>query len=294
VNWPAETGPLAGFRVLSLAGNIPGPLAAARLHALGAAVCKVEPPGGDALAAASAPWYAALHAGQDVIRLNLKDAADRAQLDPLLAAADLLLTASRPAGLARLGLAWADLHAAYPDLCQVAIVGHSARAVDCPGHDLTYQAAAGLLAPPALPRALLADFAGAERAVAVALALLLARQRGQGSGYREVALGEAAEDFAAPLRHGLTAPGGLLGGGLPTYNLYPAQEGWVALAALEPGFAQRLQHALNLAEITHRALAASFRTQSAETWEQWAISHDLPLVAVKAAEANPDPGRTDH
>jgi len=268
------------MRVLSLAANIPGPLAAARLQALGAAICKVEPPGGDALAAACPAWYATLHAGQDVIRLNLKDVADRAQLGPLLAAADLLITASRPAGLARLGLAWADLHAAYPDLCQVAIVGHSAPAVDRPGHDLTYQAAAGLLAPPALPRALLADLAGAERTVAVALALLLARQRGQGSGYQEVPLAGIAKDFAAPLLYGLTAPGGLLGGGLPSYNIYPAQDGWVALAALERGFLQRLQHALNIAEITHSALADIFRTQPAQTWEQWAITHDLPLVAV--------------
>lgn len=263
------------MRVLSLAANIPGPLAAARLQALGAAICKVEPPGGDALAAACPAWYATLHAGQDVIRLNLKDVADRAQLGPLLAAADLLITASRPAGLARLGLAWADLHAAYPDLCQVAIVGHSAPAVDRPGHDLTYQAAAGLLAPPALPRALLADLAGAERTVAVALALLLARQRGQGSGYQEVPLAGIAKDFAAPLRYGLTVPGGL-----PSYNIYPAQDGWVALAALERGFLQRLQHALNIAEITHSALADIFRTQPAQTWEQWAITHDLPLVAV--------------
>ena len=288
MNWPADTGPLAGLRVLSLAGNIPGPLAVARLHALGAAVCKVEPPGGDALAAACPAWYAALHAGQEVIRLNLKDRADRAQLDPLLAAADLLITASRPAGIARLGLAWDDLHAAYPDLCQVAIVGHAAPAADRPGHDLTYQAAAGLLVPPALPRVLLADLAGAERAVAVALALLLARQRGQGSGYREVALADVAEDFAATLRHGLTAPGGLLGGGLPSYNIYAAQEGWVALAALEPGFVQRLQHSLHIAEITHSALADIFRTQPAQTWEQWAIQHDLPLVAVHDPTANAD------
>jgi crotonobetainyl-CoA:carnitine CoA-transferase CaiB-like acyl-CoA transferase len=274
--------------VLSLAGNIPGPLAAARLQALGAAICKVEPPGGDALAAACPAWYAALHAGQEVIRLNLKGVADRAQLDPLLAVADLLITASRPAGLARLGLAWNDLHAAYPDLCQVAIVGHSAPAVDRPGHDLTYQAAAGLLAPPALPRALLADLAGAERTVAVALALLLVRQRGQGGGYQEVALVGIAEDFAAPLRYGLTAPGGLLGGGLPSYNIYPAQDGWIALAALEPAFLQRLQAALHVTEITHSTLADIFRTQPAPAWEQWAITHDLPLVAVHNPIPNAD------
>jgi crotonobetainyl-CoA:carnitine CoA-transferase CaiB-like acyl-CoA transferase len=38
--------------------NLPGPLAAARLHALGAAITKIEPPEGDPLAAACPAWYA--------------------------------------------------------------------------------------------------------------------------------------------------------------------------------------------------------------------------------------------
>jgi crotonobetainyl-CoA:carnitine CoA-transferase CaiB-like acyl-CoA transferase len=178
-------------------------------------------------------------------------------------------------------------------------VGHSAPEVDRPGHDLTYQATVGLLVPPVLPHVLLADLAGAERAVAVALALLLARQRGQGSGYREIALAGIAEDFATPLRYGLTTPGGLLGGGLPTYNIYPAQEGWIALAALEPVFFKRLQQVLNITEVTDTVLAAIFRTQPAQTWEQWAITHDLPLVAVHDPTANDDhspyrPLATDH
>ena len=116
--------PLENIRVLTLAVNLPGPLAAARLHQLGAAVVKVEPPGGDALAQASPDWYRELHEGQEIVRLNLKDAEDRARLDTWLGRADLLLTATRPAALRRLGLAWAELHARYPRLCQVALVGY--------------------------------------------------------------------------------------------------------------------------------------------------------------------------
>ena len=103
--------PLAGVRGLLLAVNLPGPLAAARLHALGAAITKIEPPEGDPLAAACPAWYAALHAGHTVERLNLKKAADRVRLDSLLATSDLLITALRPAALARLELDWATLHA---------------------------------------------------------------------------------------------------------------------------------------------------------------------------------------
>ena len=46
--------PLAGIRVVSVAVNLPGPLAAARLAEFGAEVVKIEPPTGDPLAALDA------------------------------------------------------------------------------------------------------------------------------------------------------------------------------------------------------------------------------------------------
>ncbi|SLD27552.1 Predicted acyl-CoA transferases/carnitine dehydratase [Mycobacteroides abscessus subsp. massiliense] len=46
--------PLTGVNVVSLAINLPGPAACARLAEFGAAVTKVEPPGGDPLAPAKA------------------------------------------------------------------------------------------------------------------------------------------------------------------------------------------------------------------------------------------------
>jgi crotonobetainyl-CoA:carnitine CoA-transferase CaiB-like acyl-CoA transferase len=272
--------PLQGLRIVNLAINLPGPLAAAELHRLGAQVSKVEPPGGDPLAHFCPPWYAALCAGHAVVQLDLKQAAGRAQLATLLAEADLLLTAMRPTALARLALDWPTLHARYPRLCQVAIVGAAAPHADRPGHDLTYQALAGLVTPPMLPRTLLADLAGAERAVSAALALLLGRARGDGAGYAEVALAAVAQDLAAPLRYGLTQPGGRLGGGWPGYGLYPAREGWIALAALEPHFWQRLQRELDLHEPTHDELARLFSARSAAEWAAWAAERDLPLVMV--------------
>src|SRR5262249_8587140 len=76
--------PLENIRVLTLAVNLPGPLAVARLRQLGAAVVKVEPPEGDPLARVKPDWYRALHEGQEVFRLNLKDAEGRARLDTWL------------------------------------------------------------------------------------------------------------------------------------------------------------------------------------------------------------------
>ncbi len=273
--------PLHGFGVVSLAANVPGPVACARLRALGARVVKVEPPAGDPLEAYSAEWYRKLAAGQEVLRLDLKDPAGRGALDGLLAAADLLVTSSRLSALERLGLGWEALRARFPRLCQVAIFGHAGAERDRAGHDLTYQAAQGLAGPGGLPRTLLADLASAERAAGAALALLLARERGAEAGYTEVTLAEVAADLAAPLRHGLTAPGGLLGGGLPAYGVYAAREGHVAVAALEPHFAARLREELGLAELTREALEAALGARTAAEWEAWADARDLPLAALR-------------
>jgi crotonobetainyl-CoA:carnitine CoA-transferase CaiB-like acyl-CoA transferase len=272
--------PLDGIRMLTLAVNLPGPVAAARLRGLGAVVVKVEPPRGDPLGHAVPEWYRALHEGVEVIALDLKSGEGRERLASRLEASDLLLTATRPAALGRLGLAWDDLHARYPRMCQVALIGEAPPGDDRPGHDLTYQARAGLVTPPQLPRTCVADLAGAERAVSAALAVLLARERGQGAQYVAVSLAEAAADFAEPLRYGLTTSGGLLGGALPGYGLYPARDGWVAVAALEPHFWERLTRELGLGTPGRQQLGEAFQTRTAADWEAWAVAQDLPLVAV--------------
>ena len=264
-----------------MAVNLPGPLAASRLRRFGAAITKIEPPSGDPLATASPALYRALSTGQQVVHLNLKQDDGRQRLDDLLHESDLLLTASAPSSLARLGLAWKDLCARYPRLCQVAIVGNPGAGAERPGHDLTYQASLGLLRPPELPRLLLADLAGAERAVSEALALLLARDRIGAGGYAEVSLTEAGAAFAVPFLHGLTAPGGLLGGGSPVYNLYPTREGWLAIACIEPQFQERLKRALGIDQLTHDELERAFGQRTAREWEAWAQAHDLPLTAVR-------------
>jgi crotonobetainyl-CoA:carnitine CoA-transferase CaiB-like acyl-CoA transferase len=281
--------PLANLRVLSLAINLPGPLAVAQLCRLGATVTKIEPPEGDPLARASRAWYEALHAGLAIVSLNLREEAARSQLDAHMGQADLLVTASRRAALERLRLGWTQLHVRYPRLCQVAIVGYPSPNDHLPGHDLTYQAQLGLLTPPNLPRICLADIAGAQEAVSAALTLLLARERSGESGYAEVSLASAAGRFVESLRFGLTTPSGLLGGGDPGYDLYPAGEGWIALAALERRFRDRLVEQLELPSLDREALRAIFKTRPALEWEKWAAERDLPLVAVREAVAGAEP-----
>src|SRR5262249_35929792 len=107
-------------------------------------------------------------------------------------------------------------------------------------------------------------------------------------------LAEAAEYFAQPLRYGLTTSGGILGGGFPGYNLYRTKHGWLALAALEPHFWQKLGQELGLVSPTQDQLQNIFLTSTAREWETWGAERDLPLAAVWDATITSAPSATPH
>lgn len=271
---------LDGIHVVALTTNIPGPVAAARLRALGARVTKVEPSHGDPLAVASAPWHAALSTGIETIQLNFRDRGAQAALHAHLGGADVLLTAMRARSLERIGLQWERLHAQYPQLSVIALSGEAPPHDDRAGHDLTYQARAGTISAPAMPRALVGDMAAAERIVSVTLAALLKRGRTDEGSFAQVSIVDCARDFAAPYRYGLTREEGALGGSLATYGIYPTQEGWLAVAALEPHFVQALQALLGIEELTRENLHDAFMRRTAHEWEALAGLHDIPMAAV--------------
>jgi crotonobetainyl-CoA:carnitine CoA-transferase CaiB-like acyl-CoA transferase len=273
--------PLTGTHIVTIAFNLPGPAAVAKLHQYGASVVKVEPPAGDPLKRGCPALYDELLGQQQVVSLDLKSPAGRNQLDEHLAAADVLVTSSLPSSLARMNLAWDDLHARFPRLCQVAIVGYPPPDDELTGHDLTYQASVGLVRPPAMPATLLGDMAGAQQAVTETFAVLAERER-TGSGVISlVPIASALDFYTLPLRHGMTIEGGYLGGALPNYNLYPTRSGWLAVAALEPQFWARLRELLNLNAGTYDELKAALAARTAAEWEAWAAEHRLPLGEVK-------------
>jgi alpha-methylacyl-CoA racemase len=117
--------------------------------------------------------------------------------------------------------------------------------------------------------------------VSAALALLLGRLRSGEAAYVEVALATVADDFAAPLRHGLIEPA-RLGGEAPQYGLYRTRDGRLAVAALEPRFRAGLACALGVERLDRAALAAVFASRTAAEWEEWGRERDLPLAAVRS------------
>ena len=269
--------PLADVRAVSLAVNLPGPIAAARLRELGAEVVKVEPPTGDPLASVTPRWYQKLSSGQAIIRLDLKDPEQRAAFENELSRSDLLLTAMRPSAADRLGLS--DIEQRHPALSIIEIVGHDGELAEVPGHDLTYQAVYGTLTPPIMPTVPVADLLGAERAVAAALLALMTRERTGMGDRRRVVLEHAAAAAGAAVRYGLMGEGAPLGGADPAYGIYETADGYVAVAAIEPHFRARLSGALGAS--TRHEFENAFRGRPTSEWAAMAKREDIPLSGIR-------------
>jgi crotonobetainyl-CoA:carnitine CoA-transferase CaiB-like acyl-CoA transferase len=312
-----SSAPLRGILVVDLTRFLPGPLAAKLLADLGARVVKVEEPTmGDPVRLAPplvrgrSALAAMLLAGVESLALDLKQEGAREVLATLLGQADVLLESFRPGTLGRLGFPPAELARRHPRLVVCSLSGygadgpHAGRA----GHDLTYQALAGTLAPtgrmPAVP---IADHAGAW-AAALAVVAALHRRHATGRGALiDAALYDAAlhtnlvdwaEEAAAPRPAGRPLP---LSGSLACYNLYrTADGGTVALACLEPRFWQRFCEVVERPDLvklhldtrpeTKRFVQELIGGRTRADWEALAEAHDLPIEPLlSAAEAHDHP-----
>jgi len=302
--------PLAGLLVVDLSRHLPGPLVGRLLADLGARRIKVEEPElGDPVRQAPplrdgrSALAAMLLSGAESVALDLKREGGRRVLGALLARADCLLESFRPGTLARLGFAPEELRRRFPRLVIASLsgFGQEGPAAGRAGHDLTYQAAAGLLRPglgmPGLPAA---DLLGAWSTFSAVLAALYERERsGQGVWLDASLLDGAvhgnlvgwAERAAGPAAGATAGGAGDLAGDLPCYNLYRARDGEVvALALLEAKFwrrfcertgrrdLRRLQYRREPA--ARRQVADLIASRPAGEWARLFAAEDLPAEVV--------------
>src|SRR6476661_7961641 len=182
------TGPLAGIKVVEIAGIGPGPHACMILADLGADVIRVERPGGQMLTGGP---HDLLNRGRPSVALDLKNPEAIATVLDLVAGADVLVEGMRPGTTERLGLGPDACLARNPRLVYGRMTGWGqdgplARAA---GHDMNYISIAGALhglgqdaGRPQFPTNLLGDFGGGSTylVIGVLAALLEARASGQG------------------------------------------------------------------------------------------------------------------
>ncbi len=207
--------PLAGFRVLDLTWNLPGPYASLQLAALGAAVTKVEPPRGDP--ARHVPGlYGPLNAGKHVVVLDLRETADRDRLADLIRATDVVLEGFRPGVAERLGCGPEQVRALNPRAiyCSITAFGRTGPRAQVPAHDLNVQAIAGAChlardergRPQGLPLPI-ADLSASMTAVGAICAALLGRERDGNGRILDVAMLDATVSWTALWSQGVDFAG---------------------------------------------------------------------------------------
>jgi CoA:oxalate CoA-transferase len=151
---PARTGPLAGLVVVDLTRVLAGPYCTLLLADLGARVIKIERPGGgdDArhvgpFVAGRSAYFLSLNRGKESLALDLREPADRAVFERLLARADVLVENFRPGVMERLGYGAEELRARFPRLVAASVsgFGKTGPLADRPAYDLVVQAMGGIM-----------------------------------------------------------------------------------------------------------------------------------------------------
>jgi crotonobetainyl-CoA:carnitine CoA-transferase CaiB-like acyl-CoA transferase len=290
-------GPLAGIKVVELAGIGPGPMCAMLLADLGATVLRIDRPEPSDLGIPRPLRYDLLLRGRRSLALDLKRPEGKALALRLVERADALIEGFRPGVTERLGLGPDDCLARNPRLVYGRVTGWGQEGplAHAAGHDINYIALAGALhafgrhgQPPTPPLNLLGDFAGGALYLALGLVcgILEARRSGEGQ-----VVDAAMVDGTASLMtafHGMVAAG--LGRhergtnfndtGAHFYEAYECADGrWISVAAIEGKFYAELLRRLDIDPATmppqmdrerwpeaKTRLAALFKTRTREEW----------------------------
>jgi crotonobetainyl-CoA:carnitine CoA-transferase CaiB-like acyl-CoA transferase len=317
----ARQGPLAGVKVVELAGIGPGPVTAMMLADLGATVIRVDRKEPSGLGAPRPLRYDLGLRNRKSIRVDLKDPAAVALVLDLVANADALVEGFRPGVMERLGLG--------PDAClqrnpklvygRVTGWGQDGPLAHSAGHDVNYIALTGLLdaigregQAPTIPLNVIGDYAGG--ALMLAFGILAGVIEARASGRGQV-VDAAMVDGAASLLTvlvGARAAGmmngergtNLLDTGAPFYEVYACADGkYISIGPIEGKFYRQLLERLEIDAPAlqrqtdpaawpeaKRVLAAHFRTRTRAQWTALLEATDVcfaPVLSMEEAPAHP-------
>lgn len=246
---------LHGVHVLDFGIWRPAPFATQLLAELGAAVTKVEPPGGDPMHMFPA-LYESLNARKQIVEHDLKSPAGQAAARELMGDADVVIEGFRPGVADRLGIGYEAARAANPSVihCSISGYGQDGPLAFTPGHDLNYQAWAGFLAAraPEITRSgvPVGDLAGGAYAALAICAAVAGRNR-TGIGTRiDVSMADVLLSWAGPEIGGELASSDDPGVAFPAYGTFACRNGHITLGVVsEDAFWVALCSALTLDDL---------------------------------------------
>jgi alpha-methylacyl-CoA racemase len=307
-------GPLAGYRIIEMAGIGPAPFAAMLLSDMGAEVVRVDRrEAADLGLPGREPKFDVLHRGRRSIAVDVKAPAGREVVTRLAGQADAIVEGFRPGVMERLGLGPEILLAVNPKLVfgRMTGFGQDGPLAQAAGHDIDYIALAGALhgigrkgEAPVPPLNLVGDFGGGGMFLAfgVVCALLEAQRSGQGQVV-DAAMVDGSATLMA-LMYGMFSQGiwkdergvNVLDTGAPWYDTYATRDGkWLAIGAIEKrfyeSFVERLGLNLGYLPRQHdragwpelkRRFAEAIAARTRDEWERTFAGSDACVAPVLA------------
>ena len=304
-------GPLAGIRILEMAGLGPAPFCGMMLADHGADVIRIEREGGWKLPGDP------LARSRRTATVDLKRAEGIALVRELAKSCDGLIEGYRPGVMERLGLGPHPLLADNPKLVYGRMTGwgQTGPLAGAAGHDINYIALSGTLhtigreGRPSPPVNYVGDFGGGGMMLAFGMVSALLAVKAGGSGQVIDCAMTDGSALLASLTWGLYAHGlwedrtgvNRIDSGAPYYDTYETADGkWVALGAIEPQFWALLREKLGLSDdpdfdaqddpgLKDR-LAALFRTRSRDEWCALLEGTDAcfaPVLSLAEAPGHP-------
>ncbi len=299
------SGPLAGLRVVELAGLGPAPLACRMLSDLGAEVLRVERGGGGLFGDDGSA------AGRARLQVDLKSDEGRERVLTLLESADVLVEAMRPGVAERLGLGPDACAERNPGLVYARMTGwgQDGPLASSVGHDINYLGLTGALhaigepgRKPVVPINLVADFGGGTMFLITGILAALYERTVSGLGQVvDVAMVDGVSQLMSMVwdlrrvglwedRRGIN----LLDGGAPFYDTYACSDGrHVAVGAIEPQFYAALLEGLELDgpsqaqqdwPAAREAFAAAFLSRTRDAWAEHFAGTDACVTPVLSLE----------
>lgn len=314
-------GPLAGLRVVELAGLGPAPFCGMVLADLGASVVRVDRADRVVGGHASSTRSDLLNRGKRSIGVDLKIPEGVAVVLRLVEWSEVLIEGFRPGVTERLGLGPAECLARNPGLVYGRMTGwgQDGPLAGMAGHDIDYIALSGALHAigpgerPVPPLNLVGDYGGGGMLLTVGVLAALTHARAGGEGQ---VVDAAMVDGSALLmtqHHGFMEEGVWLGdrreanfldGGAPFYATYETADGeHMAVGALEPQFFAALLDGLGLdasdvpAQMDREGwprmrelFSGRFRSRTRDQWAEHFEGSDAcvaPVLSMSEAPAHP-------
>jgi alpha-methylacyl-CoA racemase len=319
-------GPLAGIKVLEVAGIGPGPFCGMMLADMGAEVVRIDRAGSVKGQDPNTPPLDVLARGRQSVGVDLKQAEGIETVLRLVEQADVLIEGFRPGVMERLGLGPDVCLARNPKLIFARMTGWGQEGpmAQAAGHDINYIALAGALEPigragekPVPPLNLVGDFGGGGMLLAFGIAAALVEKATSGKGQ---VVDAAMVDGASTLMgffHGMKAMGGHGPGGRGTnildtgahfYDTYETSDGkYISLGSIEPQFYAELLEKLGLTdeELPHQMdksgwpqlklrFEATFKTQTREHWCTLMEGTDICFAPVLSMDEAPNHPHLQH